>query len=185
MRLFIGLALPENIRSTLSAVQSGLPGAKWVKPENFHMTLRFIGDTERRVAEDIDSSLSDIRVPAFDMKLSGLGCFETKGRVRSLWVQVLKSEPLKRLHEKIESAVVRTGFEPERRKFKPHITLARFKGGASSDRIGMFMETHNGIQIESFTVNQFTLFRSHLGGEGSVYEPLAEYELYEEIMIGA
>lgn len=183
MRLFIGLSLPEETRLQLSTLQSGLPGAKWVKPESLHLTLRFIGEADRRGAEDIDSALSDIQTPSFDLKLSGLGCFESKGRVRALWVRAEKLEPLKRLHEKIESAIVRTGLEPERRKFKPHITLARFKGGSSNDRIGMFMENHNDIHIAPFTVRCFTLFRSYLGRDGSVYEPLADYELYQDLMV--
>ena len=180
MRLFIGIALPEAVRGKLAVLQSGLPGAKWAKPENLHLSLRFIGDMDRRGAEDIDSALRDILVPSFDLNLSGLGCFESKGRVRALWVEAVKADHLKRLHEKIESAVVRAGQEPERRKFKSHITLARFKGGSSNERIGSYIEHNNYIHAGPFTVDRFTLFRSHLGGEGSVYESLADYDLFEK-----
>ncbi|MEX2450650.1 MAG: RNA 2',3'-cyclic phosphodiesterase [Rhodospirillales bacterium] len=185
MRLFIGLALPREVRLALAAVQYGLPGARWVKPESLHMTLRFLGDVDRGQAEDIDSALADIVLPSFDLECSGLGCFETKGKVRALWTQVSKSCALKRLQEKLESAVVRTGFEPERRKFKPHVTLARFKNGSSNERIGMFLENHNTLHVGPFTVDRFTLFRSHLGREGSVYESLVEYPLYATIMADA
>jgi len=181
MRLFIGLAFPEEVQLTLGAVQSGLPGAKWVAPQNLHLTLRFIGDVDRGQAEDLDTTLRHILVPAFDLSLSGLGCFESKGRVRALWAEASKSEPLKRLHEKIESAVVRAGEGPERRKFKPHVTLARFKGGSPNERIGMFIQDNNGIQAGPFIVDRFLLLRSYLGHEGSVYESMAEYELYERI----
>jgi RNA 2',3'-cyclic 3'-phosphodiesterase len=181
MRLFIGLALSEEVRLTLGAVQSGLPGARWVTPQNIQLTLRFIGDIDPGRAEDIDTALRQILVPAFDLTLSGLGSFESKGRVRALWTEASKSEPLKRLHEKIESAIVRAGEEPERRKFKPHVTLARFKSGSSNERIGMFIQNNNDIQAGPFTVDRFTLFRSYLGHGGSIYESLAEYELYERI----
>ena len=163
MRLFIGLALSEEVRLTLGAVQSGLPGARWVTPQNIHLTLRFIGDIDPGRAEDIDTALRQILVPAFDLTLSGLGSFESKGRVRALWTEASKSEPLKR------------------RKFKPHVTLARFKSGSSNERIGMFIQNNNDIQAGPFTVGRFTLFRSYLGHGGSIYESLAEYELYERI----
>ncbi len=182
MRLFIGLTLPKEARLALADLQSGLPGARWVNPENLHLTLRFIGEVDRGSAEDIALVLSDIVAPGFSLNLSGLGCFESKGRVRALWVGVLKSNNLKRLHEKVESAVVRAGLEPERRKFKPHVTLARFRNGSSNERIGMFIQNHNDINVAPFVVNRFTLLRSYLGHTGSVYEPLADYELYEDLM---
>ncbi len=177
IRLFVGLALPDAVRGELAYLQAGLPGAKWVKAESLHLTLKFIGEVDRGVAEDIDTALGAIHTPSFSMVLSGLGCFESKGKVRALWARVSKSQELKRLQEKIESALVRAGLEPERRKFKPHITLARFKNGTPAERIGMFLENNNTFQTDPFPIEHFTLFRSHLGGDGSVYEPLAEYPL--------
>ncbi|MEQ8193863.1 MAG: RNA 2',3'-cyclic phosphodiesterase [Rhodospirillales bacterium] len=185
MRLFIGLALPREVRLALAAVQYGLPGARWVKPESLHLTLRFLGDVDRGQAEDVDAALSDIVAPSFDLEFSGLGCFEGKDRVRALWTPAVKSCDLKHLQEKIESAVVRAGFEPERRKFKPHVTLARFKNGSSTERVGMFLENHNTLHAGPFTIGHFTLFRSHLGREGSVYEPLVEYPLYVKLLADA
>ena len=185
MRLFIGLALTSEARLALASMQAGLPGARWVKPESLHLSLRFIGEVDRGCAEDIDVALSDIVAPSFDLHLSGLGCFESKRRVRALWVQALTSPELKQLHEKIESAIVRTGLEPERRKFKPHVTLARFKNGSFNERVGMFIQQHNDINVTPFAVGRFTLFRSYLGHEGSVYEPLADYNLFEKFTADA
>jgi 2'-5' RNA ligase len=76
----------------------------------------------------------------------------------------------------VEAAVVRAGFEPERRKFKAHITLARFKNSTSS-RIGSFIERHDRFRSGPFRIDHFTLFRSHLGNQGAHYEALAEYPL--------
>lgn len=93
MRLFIGLALSEEVRLTLRAVQSGLPGARWVTPQNIHLTLRFIGDIDPGRAEDIDTALRQILVPAFDLTLSGLGSFNRKGVFGNCGPRILSLSP--------------------------------------------------------------------------------------------
>lgn len=175
-RLFVALPLPEDVRSHLASLCSGLPGARWVAPEAMHVTLRFIGEVGGAEAEDIHEALERIQAPAFDLTLSGLGCFESGRRVHSLWVGIEREPNLLRLQEKIESALVRTGIEPERRKFKAHVTLARFRGG-DHPRIGTFIERNNRFAMTPFPVDRFTLFRSFLGRQGPHYEPLAEYFL--------
>lgn len=176
LRLFVAVPLPEDIRSDLAGLCSGVPDAKWVAAENMHLTLRFIGEVGRGDADDIHQALSRIRLPAFDLVVSGVGCFETRRKIHTLWASVEKHELLSRLREKVESAVVREGLEPERRKFKAHITLARFRKG-SGGRIGTFIENNNRFRTEPFRVSYFTLFRSHLGNQGPYYESLAEYPL--------
>ncbi len=178
MRLFIAIALPEPVRDALSAPRSGLPGARWVAPEALHLTLRFMGEVDAAEAEDIDAALAAIHAPAFDLAISGIGSFQSRRRVRSLWVGLDRSEPLARLQGKVESAVVRAGFEPERRKFKPHITLARLKG-TPVGHVGAYMETHGTIAVAPFTVTAFSLIRSFLNRGGPHYETLAEYPLHE------
>jgi len=176
LRLFVAVPLPETIRSDLAGLCSGVPDAKWVARENMHLTLRFIGEVGRGDADDIHQALSRIRLPAFELVVSGVGCFESKRVVHTLWASVEKHELLSRLREKVEASLVRVGLEPERRKFKAHVTLARFRKG-SGDRIGAYIENHNRFRTEPFPVEHFTLFRSHLGSQGPYYEPLAEYSL--------
>lgn len=175
-RLFVGIPLPPAIRASLAGLCSGIPGAKWVTPENMHITLRFIGPVGGGEAEDIHEGLSRILTPAFTLTLSGIGCFESGRKVHALWVGIGREPHLVRLADKVESAIVRAGREPERRKFKPHVTLARFKTGGSP-RIGAFIESNNPFTTEAFPVDHFTLFRSFLGGEGAHYESLADYPL--------
>lgn len=176
LRLFVGIPLPDHVRATLAGLCSGLPGAKWVAPENLHVTLRFIGEVNGGDAEDLHEALSRIQSSAFELTVAGLGCFESGRRVRTLWAGIVKEERLSRLYEKVESAAVRSGLEPDRRKFKAHVTLARFKNGGSP-RIGSFIESNNRLALGPFPVHQFTLFRSFLGREGPHYEALAEYPL--------
>ncbi|MDP7241246.1 MAG: RNA 2',3'-cyclic phosphodiesterase [Rhodospirillales bacterium] len=174
MRLFIAISLPEPVRDALSELRSGLPGARWVEPEAMHLTLRFLGELDADQAEDIDAALTAIRAPAFDLDISGIGSFQSRRRVRSLWAGVRRSEPLAHVQGKVESAVVRAGLEPESRKFKPHITLARLKK-TPLGHVGAYMETHDTFAVAPFSVAAFTLMRSHLNRDGPHYEVLAEY----------
>jgi 2'-5' RNA ligase len=176
LRLFVGIPLPSQLRSELAALCAGLPGAKWVPAENLHLSLRFIGEVGRADAEDLHHALQRVQIQPFAMSVGGIGCFETGGRVRVLWAGVRKEEQLQRLQEKVESAVVRCGHQPDRRKFRAHITLARFNNGGAG-RVGGFIQAHNGFQSGPFQVDHFTLFRSHLGGEAPHYEALADYLL--------
>lgn len=178
MRLFVGIALPEPVRARLAVLESGIPGAKWVKVENLHLTLRFIGEVDGGAAHDIDAALAAVRGPAFRLAFSGLGCFDRKGKVHTLWAAIERSEPLLRLQAKIETALVRLRLEPERRKFTPHAALARMRNGiAPGHKIGAWLAANNRFAAGPFEVDRFILYRSHLGGEAPHYEALAEYAL--------
>lgn len=175
-RLFVGLALPDDIREQLARFDHGLPGARWVAPENTHLTLRFIGDVDRHTAADIDSMLQGIDADAFDFWLTGLGVFGQGRKTRALYARADASPGLTHLKGKVESAVVRAGQPPEPRKFSPHVTVARFRS-SNPDRIQAFVE-HNGLfRAGPIAVNRFVLFESHMGKGGSVYEELADYPL--------
>jgi len=175
MRLFVGIALPSDIKMTLVTLCSGLSGTRWVKPESMHVTLRFIGEVDRGAAHDLDSALSDVRVPAFEMRFSGIGNFSKKERLRALWAGVESNPALTLLQSKIEKAVQRAGFAPEGRKFTPHVTLARFKGQRVD--LGHYLEANGAFSSGPFPVEAFTLFESRMGHGGSHYEALSEYPL--------
>lgn len=176
MRLFIAIDLPQDVRTRLSLVQGGLPGARWVAPESLHLTLRFVGEASSDMAEDLVASLSRIRASTFDLTLSGMGLFGDRRRARMLWVGAHPSAPLRHLQSKIEQAAQSAGLEAERRKFHPHVTIARLKD-APKGRLEGFVGDHGALSLAPFTVDGFTLFRSHLGSEGARYEPLVDFEL--------
>lgn len=176
MRLFVGLALPADIRARLSGLRGGLKGVRWVAEENLHLSLRFIGEVTGGTDQDIDRALQSVGGAAFELTLSGLGAFDRRGRVHAVWAGIDKSDPLAALRDRIESALVRIGLEPEHRKFKPHVTLGRLKNG-SADETGRFLESHAGFTAGPIAVEGFTLFESHLGQGGSHYVSLAEYPL--------
>lgn len=183
-RLFVGLALPDSLREPLARVCHDLSGARWVDPDNYHLTLRFIGEVDRHTAADIDDALQRIAPPAFDISLSGLGIFGQGRKTRALWARVTQDgdASLVHLQRKVETAVVRSGQPSEPRKFKPHVTLARFRD-VHPGHIQSFIETNGLFRAGPVTIDRFVLFESHLGKGGSVYEELADYPLTQPIPV--
>jgi len=176
MRLFVALGLPVEIRESLALLRGGIAGARWVDAESLHLTLRFIGDADGGQLRDLDAELSAIRGYGFDLMLSGLGTFERRQRIHMLWAGLEASPALLDLRERVEAASVRAGFGPEGRKYKPHVTLARFKQG-SGPEIGAYLTANNRFSEGPFSVESFTLYRSYLGHGGARYEVVQEYPL--------
>jgi 2'-5' RNA ligase len=177
MRLFVALDMPWSVREQLAALcGTGIPGARWVPPENYHLTLRFIGDIPGHVARDVDDALLAIRARGFALTLTGMGTFAKGGVSNALWVGVERTASLDHLRNKIETALQRCGLEPERRRFQPHVTLARLDNPAEA-KVAAFVQAHNLFRTEPIPVEHFTLFSSLLNKDHAVYTPEAEYEL--------
>lgn len=124
IRLFAAITTPEEIGEGLKRRQQGLPGAKWRPPEAFHITLRFFGDVAETVAEDLDAELAAIRGEALTLSLEGVGAFGEGEAIHSVWAGVAENPALRRLAARCESAARRAGLAPDRRTWKPHVTLA-------------------------------------------------------------
>ena len=176
MRLFVGLALPRELRRRLAMMAGGVPGARWVPEENYHITLRFIGEVAAHQAEEIDHALADLRARRFALVLAGVGTFSRAGRETTLWVGVERNQQLDLLQGKIETALQRAGLEPERRRFAPHLTLARLDNAAPA-KLAAFVQANNLFRADPVPVEHFTLFSSRLGKEASVYTAEVDYEL--------
>ncbi|PWC44835.1 RNA 2',3'-cyclic phosphodiesterase [Azospirillum sp. TSO22-1] len=176
IRLFVALDFPADVRARLAGLAGGVPGARWTESDNLHLTLRFIGEVPDDTAHDIDAALAEIAAPGFDLVLDGVGMYGSGRNARVLWAGVERSEALSHLQSKVESALVRCGLAPEERKFSPHVTLARLKD-APKDRLGRFLEDRGLFRAGPMRIGHFTLYRSHLGKGGAVYEALREYGL--------
>ncbi|HYC03361.1 MAG TPA: RNA 2',3'-cyclic phosphodiesterase [Azospirillaceae bacterium] len=175
IRLFVGLPLPEAVRDRLKTLGGGLPG-RWVPPENYHVTLRFIGEVDEGVAQDVDGALDMVRAEPFPLTLDGLGTFGKGHMARTLWVKVDASEALRHLQAKVESAVVRAGLPAEERKFTPHVTLARFNE-APAGKVARLIEDRGLFKEGPFMAERFVLYESVLGRGGPTYHEQRSYPL--------
>jgi len=170
-RLFTGLQIPAEIGFMLSLKRGGLSGARWIDPENYHITLRFIGDVDRQTAREIADSLEPLSHSlAFTVRLTGLGSFGGD-RPRALFAAVEPSETLLGLQSAQERVLQRAGLAPEGRKFVPHLTLARLQGVSAGDVAG-FIAQAGRFEPLSFPVPRFVLYssRDSVGGGPYVVE---------------
>ena len=184
MRLFVALDLPSALRTRLSFLAGGLPGVRWVPPENYHLTLRFIGELPGWRAEEVDHALDKIRVPGFSLQLNGVGTFAKAGRITTLYIGVERNPALEHLQAKVERALQHAGVEPDRARFIPHVTVARLgtrlggqRGEIPEAKVAAWVQSHNLFRSTPVVVEHFTLFSSMLGKEQAVYCPEVEYEL--------
>jgi 2'-5' RNA ligase len=175
IRLFVALEIPEEVRSSLFLLQGGVPGARWSTPEQYHLTLRFIGEVNEAAAGDIDDVLSTIAAPSFSLELAGVGEFGGK-LPRALWAGVRPSAELVHLQKKIETAMQRLGHAAEERKFTPHVTLARLRN-SPREKVMEFVAHHSLFASGGFEVKSFALFSSLLGNAGAVYNVECSYLL--------
>ena len=175
LRLFVGIEFPPELKLHLSMLETVIPGARWIDPGNFHLTLRFIGEVDEGVAADIDEALACLRARRFTLQLAGIGVFGG-GKPRQLWVGVERQPELVALRDKIEKALIRIGLEPEQRKFAPHVTLARLREPVL-DKLGEFLAANAQFRAAPLPVEQFSLIASFPTKAGSIYEDQADYPL--------
>lgn len=177
-RLFVALRPPPGIRDTLIDTMDGVADARWQDDEQLHLTLRFIGAVDRPVAEDIAAALAGIHAPVPEIALAGVGRFDRRGRTDALWAGVAPHDALAALHRKVDQAIVRTGLQPERRAYLPHITLARLRRGAQAElEVERWLARHAGLTSAPFALRHLTLYESHLAHDGAHYEPIARWPL--------
>ena len=176
IRLFVGIDPPGELRRRMVMIQTGIERAKWVPEENFHLTLRFIGEVSDGVARDAAEALVTVDAPSFPLTISGAGHFESGRRVRALWLGIEPSDALTGLRERVDSALVRAGLEPEHRKYKPHITIARLNR-ASPGLARDWLASNTMFRAVPFTVDRFTLYSSHLSRDKAIHVAEADFPL--------
>ena len=174
-RLFVAIRPPEEVRDFLIDTMDDSPALRWVGDDQLHLTLRFIGEVERPVANDIAGALQRIRSPRFELRIRGVGQFEKRSG-GALWAGIEPKEPVSALAAKVERAVQQAGLEPERRAFSPHITLARWNR-RNAEAVEAFMRRHADLRSEPFAVHRFVLFESRLSRHGPHYEQIAAFPL--------
>lgn len=174
-RLFVAIRPPDLVRDLLIDAMDDSPALRWVGDDNLHLTLRFIGEVERPLANDIADSLGRLAFPAFALRIAGVGKFEQRNG-GALWAGVEPRKPVSELAAKVERACTRVGLEPERRAFHPHVTLARWNR-RNAEAVDSFLRRNAALASEPFEVASFTLVESHLSRHGAHYEQVAAFAL--------
>lgn len=177
-RLFTAIELPEGLAVRLAMLRGGLPGARWIDPENYHITLRFAGDIDAVAAREFAFALDAIESPVFDLRLEGLGSFGGR-KPRALWAGIAPHPTLSALHRSHERAAQKAGLPPEPRNFHPHVTLARLRAG-KPPAIARWLELQGGFFAEPFTVERFVLMSSRASTGGGPYIVEESYPLNEK-----
>jgi 2'-5' RNA ligase len=176
-RLFTAIEIPSDAALSLSLLRGGLPGARWIDTENYHITLRFFGDVEGHVADEIANAFDRIRRQPFELSLSGVGAFGSR-KPHSIWAGVAPSPDLFALQAEIERICQRLRLSADPRKFTPHVTLARLKNANPHD-VAAYLQGRGNFRAMPFRVNRFVLMssRNSVGGGPYVIEeawPLKE-----------
>jgi 2'-5' RNA ligase len=167
-RLFAAIDLPERIIDDICATYQAIPGARWMREEQLHLTLRFYGETSTDQEESLMKALAKITLPPFFLSLKGTGFFPPRKEARILWIGTAQQPLLLRLQALVEKSSVACGFARDRRRFFPHISVARLKA-AHPDRIARYLVENSLLKSELFEVRAFHLYSSHLGKEGAHY----------------
>ena len=177
MRLFVAIDLPDAIKDQLDTLQTHLPTARWVQRQQMHLTLFFLGETDRLA--DIQAALAGIETPPFELSLTGVGRFPKRRKQppRVLWVGIDAEPVLVQLHAQVTTALAKIGFASEDRPFSPHITLARLKTRDPLPEVDAFLGAHSAFRAPAIAITEFILFSSVLTPQGARYEREAVFSL--------
>jgi 2'-5' RNA ligase len=179
MRCFVAIDMPEAVKERLEELQEALPVGRLTDPENLHLTLAFLGDVAQEPLVELNDELSALRLPPFTLALDGLGTFGAKAPT-VLWAGVKPDPQLTQLHDKVQGAVRKAGIGMERKRFRPHVTLARFPARLDPVELGRlrhFLELYAAAPLPEVEVEDIVLYESHLRPDGPLHVPLETYPL--------
>ncbi|MBU0480581.1 MAG: RNA 2',3'-cyclic phosphodiesterase [Proteobacteria bacterium] len=176
-RLFVAIDLPEPQRELIRSICDGLPDARWVPAAQIHLTLRFIGEVDGAIFREIRDTLAGIKGTPFQIRVTGLGHFPPRREPKVLWLGISPDEQVRFLRKRIESSLVRMGLNSEKRKFSPHITIARFKTPPRGLRLADYLASHSLFETPPCEINTFHLYSSHLTGKGADHRIESSYPL--------
>ncbi|WP_166268895.1 RNA 2',3'-cyclic phosphodiesterase [Marinobacter caseinilyticus] len=177
-RLFIGLELPDTLTEALLSLHCDIPGARWQSAGQLHLTLCFTGNVDDATAQAVQQCLARVEAARFDIALQRIGCQGNPHHPRTLWTGVTPRAPLAALNQRIGAQLEAIGLPPDTRRYRPHVTLARFRKNAGS--VADFLAANADQAWPPFTVTEFTLFQSTLSPEGSHYNVVERFALVPE-----
>lgn len=176
-RLFVAITFPEHVEDELFGLMfDGLPNARWSDETQLHLTLRFLGDVDGALERDVVTALSRVHADAFELQLSGVGYFPPRGPIRTLWAGVAPSPELDGLRKWVDGQMTRLGVTPDRRRFSPHVTLARLDDPPAA-RVARYLTDHALFKSPTFEVDAIHLIASRLLDSGPAYTHVASFPL--------
>jgi len=177
MRLFIAVNLPDYTHEAFAGLREDLPGVHWVERESLHLTLKFLGELEAEDCDRIREVLNQVSVKSFLLPVEGVGHFPTRGQASVLWAGLRRGHPhLFHLHKWINDRLFGLGYEPDRRVFHPHITLAHCRD-ASREVVKGWEKRHAGFESAPFAVKELRLYSSKLLPGGPLYRVEGSWKL--------
>lgn len=177
MRLFTALDPPDAVSEHLAALQSpSALDARWSPPSQFHVTLRFIGDTEPDRAARYEEALAKITLPPVECIPHGLDALPSRRSPRVLVVGLERTNDLLALYRSVSDALEREGLAPDEQTYRPHVTLARLNDD-SPEAVHRFIRTHDAASLPSFEVSAFFLYESILTPDGARHQQRASFSL--------
>ncbi|MBI4690412.1 MAG: RNA 2',3'-cyclic phosphodiesterase [Nitrospirae bacterium] len=180
IRCFIAIELPEEIKKDIDAHVERLKATgadvKWVKVENLHLTLKFLGSAPEKMIPDISRKLLEIAKQhnSFYIRMSGAGVFPNMKFPRIVWLGINDSDEIKRLQRDIDESMKEFGFEPEDRDFSPHLTIGRVRSSRNKDNLMKELTTLKDVDFGNIKVEKITLMKSELKTTGAEYFRLSE-----------
>lgn len=198
MRIFVALDLDPEIRERIQkfgeTIRASAPDARWISGESLHVTLKFIGEEPDAAIAQIEVALRSVQAEPFQVTFSGTGFFPTPRAARVFWIGIEAEDALTRLAKTIDEALAKIGIPKEDRDFRPHLTLARARGGSGAParhkgdksnrqfaKLQEFLTTHPVPDFGTMTAREFFLYRSELSSKGSQYTKIARFELQSTI----
>ncbi len=186
MRSFIAIDLPERVKSAISELQQELKKCKadirWVKPDNIHLTLKFLGDTDEKILDRIVEATKAVcsGYSGFNLEIKSVGVFPDMRAPRVLWVGISDNDSLSGLQKSIEDGLAKLWFTPEKRRFRPHLTLGRFRSSSGKEGLYDKIEEHKNLSLGSMEVESLFLIKSELTPSGAEYTKIAGIDLKNE-----
>jgi RNA 2',3'-cyclic 3'-phosphodiesterase len=177
-RLFLAIDLPDAIDFDIQIMAGGIPGARWQTAEQLHLTLHFLGDVDGGDARRLEAALAELDAPSFRARLQGAGVFPLRGPARVLWLGLADPDPIRLVHERSGRIIDALGLDRERRKYVPHVTVARLQQ-ADERRLGAWVADHLVYESPPFEVRQVQLLSSVLTQAGPKYRVEAVYPLQD------
>ena len=168
-RLFVAIDLPASVTQQLIELNPHLPGMRWLRPDQLHLTLSFLGNVGVLAEETLREKLAAIRFTGFFMPVIGVGAFPAKGKPNVIWAGVGSGHPqLYHVYKRVQEAALGAGLEPDLRSWHPHITFARCRD-VSAETARAFLKQHADFDAGMVRIESFSLYSSILGPLGSAY----------------